>query len=206
MQLTPRDDDEDGDRDDLELWDLAARARERGAELGRQSADLAARADAALLRFHARTHPHGTPPVAPQEPEASPAEREPSAQMRRRHVVIVNADPAFLDAARVLLQGERYNVTTTNLVARTYELVAAIGADALVIDLTIEELQVWGLLERLRAGEGTRALPVVFTARDAALLDRAERQPWRSGGRFLFLKPFEAEAVADAVAALVGPA
>jgi DNA-binding response OmpR family regulator len=106
----------------------------------------------------------------------------------------------------VLLQGDRYNVTTTNLVPRTYEMVATVGADAIVIDLTIGEPQIWSLLEQLSAGERTRSLPIVVTARDPDLLRRAERQPWRAGSRFLFLEPFDTDALADAVHALVGPA
>lgn len=40
-------------------------------------------------------------------------------QNQLQHIFAVNHDPEFLDIVRVLLQGEMYNVTTTNYVPRT---------------------------------------------------------------------------------------
>jgi len=139
-------------------------------------------------------------------PASEPIDQTPTLQMRRHHVVIVNSDPAFLDAVRVLLQGNDYNVTTTNLVPRSYDLIKAAGTDVLVIDLTIEEPAVWSLVEQVRKGEQTRRLPVIFTATNPELLERAERQNWPAGGRFIFLKPFQPADLRDAVHALTGPA
>ena len=196
MEPTPPRDD--GDQDADALGDRSARAGERSAELAKLSDDA--------LRRLRRAMPPDASSADREEPDIPPADWVPNEQMRRQHVVIVNADPVFLDAARVLLQGDRYNVTTTNLVPRTYEMVDAVGADAIVIDLTIGEPQIWPLLEQLGAGERTRSLPIVVTAHDPDLLARAERQPWRAGGRFLLLKPFDTNALVDAVHALVGPA
>jgi CheY-like chemotaxis protein len=134
------------------------------------------------------------------------AERVASPQMRRRHVVIVNRDPVFLDAARVLLQSGRYNVTSTNLVSHTATLLSGTGADVLLVDLSVEEPQVWALIEDLSWQPQTADAPIIFTASDAALLERAERTPWRSGGQFYFLNPFPINDLADVVEALIGPA
>src|SRR3954451_4264869 len=92
----------------------------------------------------------------PDLPAREPIDPTPSTQMRRHHVVIVNSDPGFLDAVRVLLQGNDYNVTTTNLVPRSYDLITAAGTDVLVIDLTIEEPAIWALVQQVREGEQTR--------------------------------------------------
>ena len=47
-------------------------------------------------------------------------------QESRKHIFVVNGTPAFLNLMRDLLQDERYNVTTTNFVPRSYEQIAAL--------------------------------------------------------------------------------
>src|SRR5215217_3731380 len=111
----------------------------RAATASDQTADIAARSNTVLSRLSLLTgREDSAPPPATEATAAAP-----SAQMRRRHVVLVNSDPAFLDAARVLLQGDRYNVTTTNLVPATYDMIHAAGADALVVDLKLGQPQIW---------------------------------------------------------------
>src|SRR4051794_36575909 len=160
---------------------------DRSAAASTRSAGIAARSGAARSRLVRLTgHADAQPP-----PAAAPPPAAPSAQMRRRHVVVVNSDPAFLDAARVLLQGERYNVTTTNLVPATHALIRAAGADALVVDLKLGQPQIWDLLARLRNVAGAASLPVVLTSTDPGLLDAAEAGRWPPGGTFLLLRPFD---------------
>ena len=174
----------------------------RAATANDQTADIAARSDTVLSRLSLLTgREDSAPPPATEATAAAP-----SAQMRRRHVVLVNSDPAFLDAARVLLQGDRYNVTTTNLVPATYDMIHAAGADALVVDLKLGQPQIWDLLARLRDVEGVASLPVVLTSTDPALLDAAEVGRWPPGGTFLLLRPFVPGDLLDVVHALIGPA
>ena len=73
------------------------------------------------------------------------------AQAGRRHILLVNRDPALLEVVRVLLQEERYNVTTTNAVPLTFALIAAARPALLVVDLAIAERSGWDLLVRLHA-------------------------------------------------------
>lgn len=134
-------------------------------------------------------------------PEASP-----SAQLRHRHVLIINRDPAFLDVARVLLQDEGYNVTTTNLVVRSFLMIQAVRPDVLVIDLALDDDEIWQLVDMLRLHRTTAQIPVVFTATDPALLERAQHLPAPAGSRFLFHKPFTVGDLVDTVHAMVGPA
>lgn len=47
-------------------------------------------------------------------------------QGRRQHILAVNGDPDFLNILRTLLQDERFNVTTTNYVPRTFAQIAAL--------------------------------------------------------------------------------
>ena len=74
-----------------------------------------------------------------------------SRRMDRKHVFVVNGEPDFLDIMRDLLQGERYNVTTTNFVPRTFDQIAALRPDLLIVDLAVDDRAGWELLERLQA-------------------------------------------------------
>jgi CheY-like chemotaxis protein len=187
-----------GGTSDDDLQDLL----DRSAAASTRSAGIVARSGAALSRLVRLTGREGDAPP----PATAPPAGAPSAQMRRRHVVVVNSDPAFLDAARVLLQGERYNVTTTNLVPATHALIRAAGADALVVDLKLGQPQIWDLLARLRDIAGAASLPVVLTSTDPGLLDAAEAGRWPPGGTFLLLRPFVPGDLVDVVHALIGPA
>jgi CheY-like chemotaxis protein len=127
-------------------------------------------------------------------------------QMHRRHVLIINRDAALLDGARALLQDERYNVTTTSLVPRTGWMIHALAPDVIVVDLALDEPELWQFVGRLLGEPRLQVIPVIFTAVDPALLARAQALPHQLGGRFVFLKPFRAADLVDCVHALVGPA
>jgi CheY-like chemotaxis protein len=127
-------------------------------------------------------------------------------QMRRRHVLIVNRDEALLDGARALLQDERYNVTATSLMPRTTAMITVLAPDAIVIDLALDEPELWTFVERVVTAPGLRRIPIIFTAADPELLKRVQKIEHYAGGRFVFLKPFRAADLVDCVHALVGPA
>jgi CheY-like chemotaxis protein len=182
----------------------------RSIAVGDRSAQLIALSDAARARLTELTLSHASP-----VPEEAPGESPPTdavadaaldQQMVRSHVFVVNSDPAFLDVARVLLQSQRYNVTSTNLVPQTYAMVHASGAQAMVIDLAAGESALWALVDQLVEDPATRALPVVMTALDMSLLDAAERRPWPTSGRFHLLKPLDPGLLTDVMHALIGPA
>lgn len=187
-------------RDGANLFDALA---ERSAKAADDATKLLARSEAARSRLRGYKSSDDDGGEAHRDPQAIHA---PSEQMARQHVVIVNSDPAFLDAVRIILQAVKYNVTTTNLVPLTYQMVAAVGADVLVIDLAIGEPEIWSLVEQLREGELTRSLPIVVTATKPDLLERAQEERWRAGGRYVFLKPFDPQDLLDAVQSLIGGA
>ena len=177
----------------------------RSVVVGNRSVQLIALSDAARAQLHALHIPAlsggGADPDAPGAADTGLSE-----QMDRCHVFVLNSDPAFLDAVRVMLQSNLYNVTSTNLVPQTFAMVHAARADVLVIDLATGESELWDLVEHLLDDEQTRALPVVFTASDPQMLDKAETHPWPSGGRFHLLKPFDPTLLGDVIHALIGPA
>ena len=185
--------------------DCAADQVARSIRMGQRSAHLIALSEAARVQLRALE----IPALADAETEADPikaTDTDLAQQMARCQVLVVNSDPAFLDAVRVLLQSNRYNVTSTNLVPQTFAMVQAAGADALVVDLATNEPAQWELVGQLVADEQTRSLPVVFTASDAEMLDSAETRPWPAGGRFHLLKPFDPTLLGDVIHALIGPA
>jgi CheY-like chemotaxis protein len=110
--------------------------------------------------------------------------------MRRRHVLIVNRDAALLDGARALLQDERYNVSTTSFVPTTTSMIAALAPDVTVVDLALDEPELWAFVERLLTKSRLQTTPVIITAADLELLDQAQSIPrWAgdassSSGRF----------------------
>ncbi len=131
---------------------------------------------------------------------------EEARQAERKHVFMVNHDPKFLDVVRELLQDASYNVTTTNFVPRTWEQIAALQPDLLVIDLTRLSGAGWDLLEQLHAKGVTQRIPVIVTATDPGLLARVESERDRYGGDKLVTKPFHVEVLLDAIHALIGSA
>lgn len=131
---------------------------------------------------------------------------EEARQGDRKHVFMVNHDPKFLDVVRELLQDASYNVTTTNFVPRTWDQIAALQPDLLVIDLSRLSGAGWDLLEQLHAQGVTHRIPVIVTATDPGLLARVERERDRYGGDKLVTKPFHVDVLLDAIEALIGTA
>ena len=167
----------------------AARAEQVIIQLEQQVADLTG-------QLQQREEP------APAEP-AEPTERE---RTQRQHIFVVNGDPDFLNIVRALLQDERYNVTTTNFVARTFDQVAALQPALLVVDLVVGERVGWDLLDQLQEAAGTHDIPVIVTSTDPRLLDRARANQQRYGGQRFVDKPLDLDALLATIEELIGEA
>jgi DNA-binding response OmpR family regulator len=127
-------------------------------------------------------------------------------QMNRQHIFVVNGAPEFLDAVRVLLQEERYNVTTTNFVPRTYDQIASLEPDLLIIDLAAGIQAGWELLERLGQEAHTQDIPVIVVSTRPKYLEAVRADPARYGGQRFVRKPFDIEELLKAVEELIGGA
>ena len=131
------------------------------------------------------------------------AERQ---QMARKHVFVVNGAAEFLDVLRELLEGEHYNVTTTNFVPRTYDQITALAPDVILIDLAVGIRSGWDLLERLAHEIATREIPVIVFSTSPEILEEVLSQPERFGGERFLSKPVDLDAVVQAIDELIGRA
>ena len=127
-------------------------------------------------------------------------------QMQRKHVFCVNGAPEFLDVLRELFQEERYNVTTTNFVPNTQEMIEALRPDLVLVDLEVGLRAGWDLLEALTTSATTAGLPVVITSTDTRLLDVAVADPERFGGQAHLVKPLDIDNLIAVVRGLIGNA
>ena len=132
--------------------------------------------------------------------------RHEAAQRNRQHIFAVNASPAFLDLIRELLQGEAYNVTTTNFVPGTFAQIEVLRPDLLLIDLVAGERSGWDLLNHLQADADTRGLPVIVFSTLPHLLEQARGLDTPGGTRRFLEKPFDIDALLALVEELIGPA
>lgn len=126
--------------------------------------------------------------------------------MLRKHVVVVNSEPDFLEVIRALLQEERYNVTTTNHVTTTFESIATLEPDLLIIDLRFGHDASWELFLRLNEDPATTALPMILTSTDEQLLERASQVRCCSSRHDSLLKPFDLDELLELVQCLIGTA
>ncbi len=123
-------------------------------------------------------------------------------QMGRKHVLAVNGDPTFLE----LLQEEQYNVTTTNFVPKTFDLIACLQPSLLIVDLVIGKAAGWELLDHLQREAITRGIPMIATSTMQPLLDRAMANQERYGRNQYLVKPFDLDDLVDTIRKLIGNA
>lgn len=127
-------------------------------------------------------------------------------QLERKKIFCVNGSPEFLDILRDLFQSEEYNVTTTNYVPRTFDIVDALQPDLVILDLVIGHRSGFELLQQLSTAASTRGLPVIITSTNQQLLDQVERNPERYGETVQVLKPLDLDALLETVRRLIDPA
>lgn len=131
---------------------------------------------------------------------------EDRSQEGRKHVFVINGAPAFLDVVRELFQDEGYNVTTTNFVPRSFDQIAALQPDVLIIDIVVGQSAGWELLERLHAEVSTVGIPVLVMSTNPRLLERAQEQAACYGNHRYLTKPFALDAVLAEIEGLIGKA
>ena len=73
---------------------------------------------------------------------------EDRSQEERKHIFAINGSPDFLNVIRDLFQEEGYNVTTTNFVPNSFEQIAALDPDALIVDIVFGQRAGWNCWSR----------------------------------------------------------
>jgi DNA-binding response OmpR family regulator len=131
---------------------------------------------------------------------------EARSQEEREHVFAINGSPDFLNIVRELFQEEDYNVTTTNFVPNSFEQIAAVQPDALIIDVAVGQKAGWDLLEQVNVGAETTGIPVLVLSTSPQLLQRAQDQADRYGTHRYLDKPFDLEALLTHIREMIGEA
>jgi DNA-binding response OmpR family regulator len=138
--------------------------------------------------------------------EAEGGEVEDRSQEQRKHIFAINGSPDFLNVIRDLFQEEDYNVTTTNFVPNSFEQIAALDPDALIVDIAVGQWAGWELLERLNAEAATTGIPVLVVSTDPTLLERVQDEAARYGQNRFLIKPFGLEEILAQIREMVGAA
>jgi CheY-like chemotaxis protein len=129
-----------------------------------------------------------------------------AAQQARKHIFCVNGAAEFLALLAELFSEERYNVTTTNYVPETFDMITTLQPDLLIVDLVIGVHAGWALLERLTSEAATRGIPVIVTSTDQRILDEMHAHPERYGVHQHLVKPFDIDTILGFVSATIGSA
>lgn len=139
----------------------------------------------------------------PRMPVNRPEERT---QEGRKHIFVINGAPEFLNLMRDVFQDERFNVTTTNFVPRSFEQIAGTQPDALIVDVVVGQQAGWDLLERLHAEADTTGIPVLVVSTSPHLLEKAQEQAARYGTHRYLGKPFDLNELVDTLREMIGDA
>jgi CheY-like chemotaxis protein len=139
-------------------------------------------------------------------PDMGVADAAERAQRARKHICCVNGSSVFLDVVRELLEDERYNITTTNFVPLTFDQIAVLQPDLLIIDVVVGIQAGWDLLEQLRDAAALRGIPVIVTSTSQALLERAEALAAPNGAKHYLAMPFDLDVLLGMVHDLIGSA
>jgi DNA-binding response OmpR family regulator len=131
---------------------------------------------------------------------------EDRSQEQRKHIFAINGSPDFLNVIRDLFQDEGYNVTTTNFVPNSFEQIAALDPDALIVDIVVGQRAGWELLEQINAAASTTGIPVLIVSTDPRLLDRAQDQAARYGKNRYLIKPFSLDDILEEIREMIGTA
>ncbi len=131
---------------------------------------------------------------------------EDRSQEGRKHIFAINGAPEFLNIVRELFQDEGYNVTTTNFVPNSFDQIAALDPDALIVDIVVGQSAGWELLEQLHEAAATTGIPVLVPSTSPHLLQQAEEQAARYGSHRYLDKPFDVEALLSHIRDMIGEA
>jgi CheY-like chemotaxis protein len=120
-----------------------------------------------------------------------------------RRVLVIDDSVLVREAARVALAAAGgYEVVVAESGEEGIELAASANPDAILLDVVMPGVDGLEVLARLRAGLATASIPIVMLTASSEL-DATEVLE-RFGVSGVIAKPFDVDALADEVAALLG--
>ena len=116
--------------------------------------------------------------------------------------VIVADDKKYLrDILVAILEDVGYRSTAVSSAGEAIQALSHFGSDLLVLDMSLAGPNGVEFLQQLRAAPMWRTLPVIFVSGDPSKLHTVDGAP----NVVTLTKPFDTEALIDAVTDLVGP-
>ena len=122
--------------------------------------------------------------------------------MRRKHVFVVDDEPALVEAVRAVLGADGFEVDGESDSARALAAILREPPDVVVLDVNMPGMTGWELCDILRRQGRTRDLPVLFLTGRSEPRDQITAM--QVGGTDHLAKPFRAEELREKVRALAG--
>jgi diguanylate cyclase (GGDEF)-like protein len=108
-------------------------------------------------------------------------------------VLIVDDNPINLDLLSSMLQKQGYRVRVATNGVRALAAARSVQPDLVMLDINMPEMDGYEVCRRLKAGELTRDVPVIFISALDEAMDKVKA--FQSGGADYVTKPFQFEEV-----------
>jgi FixJ family two-component response regulator len=116
---------------------------------------------------------------------------------------VVEADESVQNVLTLMLSELRIESLELHYSSDVYDELVKACPELIILDLSIQEPQCWGLLECLQQGTLTRNIPIVCISTMADALTRAQEKYRFPGGALFLEKPFDIADVEDAIFTLI---
>lgn len=108
-----------------------------------------------------------------------------------RHVLVVDDHPEIRDLAALVLSDSGYRVSTAGSGREALHLLDREGADLVLLDINMPDIDGWQTLRLIRADEELAALPVVMFSVKGEMQDKVHSL--QEGASGYITKPFEVD-------------
>ena len=119
-----------------------------------------------------------------------------------KRVLLVEDEPNIIEAIRFILSRDGWRVDTHSDGSTALDAVARVSPDVMILDVMLPGKSGFDILRELRAGETTRALPVLMLTAKGQGKDRDLALQF-GASRFM-TKPFSNDEVLDCLRELAG--
>ncbi|MDQ3662819.1 MAG: response regulator [Actinomycetota bacterium] len=121
----------------------------------------------------------------------------------KKRVLICDDDPVILRLLQVNLELEGYNVLLAHHGEEAIEVATAEQPDLIILDIMMPRLDGYQTMQKLKVGETTSDIPVLFLSAKAQASD-IERGREQGVAGYL-TKPFDPTELLEVIEQLVGP-